>query len=70
MEKDLECLQKEMTVVKDLAEATQKDSQSMCGRVAACESCIKELTKQLQTDALGKLFIIIIIIFISQLNIK
>ena len=52
MEKDLECLQKEMTVVKDLAEATQKDSQSMCGRVAACESCIKELTKQLQPDVL------------------
>jgi len=32
MEKDLECLQKEMTAVKVLAETTQKDSQSMCGR--------------------------------------
>ena len=33
-------------------EATQKDSQSMCGRIVACESRIKELTKQLQPENL------------------
>ena len=48
MEKDMEYLMKEVVAVRDLTKATQKDSQSMCGRIVACESRIKELTKQLQ----------------------
>ena len=52
MEKDMEYLKKEVVAVRDLTESTQKDSKSMCGRLVACESRIKELTKQLQPENL------------------
>jgi len=52
MEKDMEYLKKEVVAVRDLTEATQKDSQSMSGRIVACELHIKELTKQLQPENL------------------
>ena len=48
MERDMEYLKKiEVVAVRDLTEATQKDSQSMCGSIVACESSIKELNRQL-----------------------
>ena len=43
---------KQINAVKYIADATQKDSQSVCGRVVACETHIKELRKQMQPDVL------------------
>ena len=52
MENDMECLRKEINAVKYIVDATQKDSQSVCGRIVACETRIKEIRKQMQPDVL------------------